>query len=44
MYLEKLILKLKKAKCLTPQEKRNVNINIKLCEMQIRIRDKNIKR
>ena len=40
MYLEKLIRKLKQAKCITNEERRNVDINIKLSEMQIRIRNK----
>jgi len=40
MYLEKLIHKLKTAPCTTREEKENVNTNIKICEMQIKIRDK----
>jgi hypothetical protein len=42
MYLEKLIEKLEKARkvCRTNIEKKNVEINIKICEMQIKIRDK----
>jgi len=40
MYLEKLIRKLKQAKCSTNQDKKNVDINIKLSEMQIKIRDR----
>ena len=39
MYLEKLIKKLKKVDCLHTWEKKNVAINIKICEMQIEIRD-----
>jgi len=39
MYLEKLIQKLKQVNCTTHKEKKNVGINIKLCEMQIKIRD-----
>jgi len=41
MYLEKLIKKLKESPCLTREDKKNVDINIKICEMQIKIRDKN---
>ena len=41
MYLEKLIRKLKEASCSLAWEKRNVAINIAICEMQIKIRDKN---
>ena len=40
MSLEKVIQKLKKIKCTSKQEKENVDINIKICEMQIKIRDK----
>ena len=40
MYLEKLIKKLKEASCLHTWEKDNVAINIAICEMQIKIRDK----
>jgi len=40
MQLEKLIKKLKGVKCTTKEEKKNVNINIKICEMQIKICDK----
>ena len=40
MYLEKLIQKLKEAECTTPHQKKNVAINIAICEMQIKIRDK----
>ena len=43
MYLEKLIKQLKKADCLHTWEKRNVAINIKICEMQIKIRDTKLK-
>ena len=39
MYLEKLIKKLKKATCIHKWQKENVAINIKICEMQIKIRD-----
>ena len=44
MYLEKLIQKLKEVKCTTQGEKKNVNTNIKICEMQIPIRDKFLKK
>ena len=44
MYLEKLLKKLKAAKCFTKEEKKNVAINIKICEMQIKIRDKHLKK
>ena len=40
MYLEKLIKKLKEANCLHGWQKKNVAINIAICEMQIKIRDK----
>ena len=40
MSLEKLIQKLKQVKCASKQEKENVSINITICEMQIKIRDK----
>ena len=42
MYLERLIKKLKEAKtsCFTKQDKANVKLNIRICEMQIRIRDR----
>ena len=40
MYLEKLINKLKNVECVTREQKENVNTNIKICEMQIKIRDK----
>jgi len=43
MYLEKLIKELKRAKCYSKWEKVNVDINIKICEMQIKIRDKYLK-
>ena len=38
MYLEKLVKKLEEARkvCSTNIEKRNVEINIKICEMQIK--------
>ena len=39
MYLEKLIKKLSQAPCFTREDKKNVAINIKICQMQIRIRD-----
>lgn len=39
MYLEKLIKKLKEAPCMTDEDRKNVAINIKICEMQIKIRD-----
>ena len=44
MYLEKLIKKLKEVQCTTSIDRKNVDINIKLCEMQIAIRDKFKKR
>ena len=40
MYLEKLIKKLKQAPCMTAKDEKNVAINIAICEMQIKIRDK----
>ena len=40
MSLEKLIQKLKQVKCVSKQDKKNVDINIAICEMQIKIRDK----
>ena len=40
MYLEKVIQKLNQAKCKTREEKKNVDINIKICEMQIKILDR----
>ena len=40
LYLEKLIKKLKEASCLHAWQKRNVAINIEICKMQIKIRDK----
>ena len=45
MYLELLIKQLKKAKtlCFTNQDRTNVMHNIKICEMQIRLRDKVLK-
>ena len=39
MYLEKLIKKLKEASCTYRWQRQNVEINIKICEMQIEIRD-----
>ena len=39
MYLEKLIKKLKQASYLHGWQKKNVAINIAICEMQIKIRD-----
>ena len=44
MYLEKLIGKLYQSSPSTVEEKRNVDINIKLTKMQIGIRDKMNKR
>ena len=41
MRLEELIKKLKEIKCKTQEEKKNITINIKICEMQIKIRDRN---
>lgn len=41
MRLEELIEKLKEAKCKTQEEKKNIAINIKICEMQIKIINKN---
>ena len=43
MRLEELIKKLKEIKCKTQEEKKNITINIKICEMQIKIRDRNEK-
>tara|TARA_R110000824_G_scaffold33981_5_gene108509 strand:+ start:661 stop:819 length:159 start_codon:yes stop_codon:yes gene_type:complete len=40
MYLERLLKKLQQATCGTKKEKQNVDINIKLTQMQINIRDK----
>ena len=40
MYLEKLIKELKNAKCTTREDRKNVEINIKICQMQIGIREK----
>ncbi len=40
MYLEKLIKKLSQAECYTKEDKKNVAINIAICKMQIKIRDK----
>jgi len=40
MYLEKLIKQLRKAPCLYGWQRENVARNIKICEMQIKIRDK----
>tara|TARA_R110000824_G_scaffold70760_2_gene181467 strand:- start:742 stop:894 length:153 start_codon:yes stop_codon:yes gene_type:complete len=40
MSLEKVIQKLKISECNTPEERENVNINISVCEMQIKIIDK----
>jgi len=39
MNLEKLIQKLKEAPCTLAWERRNANINISICKMQIKIRD-----
>ena len=44
MCLEKVIKKLNCAPCATFTEKKNVAINIKICEMQIKIRDEEFKR
>ena len=38
---EEAIEKLKEVKCKTQEEKKNITINIKICEMQIKIRDRN---
>ena len=40
MYLEKLIKKLEECPAYWSWEKKNVAINIAICKMQIRIRDK----
>ena len=40
MYLEKLIKQLEKAPCIYGWQRKNVDINIKICKMQIDIRDK----
>ena len=40
MTLEKVIQKLQQVKCTTKEERENVAINIKLCEMQIEVRNK----
>ena len=40
MSLENVIQNLKKIKCNSKQKSKNVDINIKICEMQIKIRDK----
>jgi len=39
MYIEKLIKRLKSAPCIYPWQRRNVERNIRICEMQIKIRD-----
>ena len=39
MYLEKLIKQLEKASCVHRWQRDNVAINIKICKMQIIIRD-----
>ena len=39
MSLEQVIEKLKRVECGTKEERINVDINIKLCKMQIKIRD-----
>jgi hypothetical protein len=44
MHLEKLLKKLKEVRSCTKKEKENVRHNIKICEMQIKIRDKNLKK
>jgi len=43
LHLEKLIKKLKEAPCMTAKDKKNVAINIAICEMQIKIRDERAK-
>ena len=45
MRLEELIKKLEEARkaCKSNWEKKNIVINIKICEMQIKIRDRNEK-
>ena len=43
MSLEQVIVKLKKVECVRKEDKINVNINIKLCKMQIKIRDQKTK-
>ena len=43
MSLEQVIEKLKKVGGTTKVDKINVDINIKICEMQIKIRDKKTK-
>ena len=40
MLLQKLIKKLKESNCTTPEDKKNVYTNIKICEMQIKIIEK----
>ena len=40
MQLEDVIKQLKKVKCTNSSEKKNIDLNIKLCGMQIAIRDK----
>ena len=40
MYLEKLIKQLQTAPCIYAWQRKNVEINIKICQMQIKIRDK----
>ena len=44
MHLEKLIKKLKEASCTYSWQRRNVATNIKICEMQIGIRNRDEKR
>ena len=44
MYLEKLIKKLEECSTIWAWEKKNVDINIKICKMQIEIRDKWMKK
>ena len=44
MYLEKLIKELQHAPAFTYQDKKNVAINIAICKMQIKIREKLQKR
>ena len=44
MYLQKLIKKLKEVKCNTAEERKNVFTNIKICEMQIPLINKFLKK
>ena len=43
MSLEQVIEKLKRVDSTTKEERINIDINIKLCKMQIKIRDKKTK-